>query len=212
MQLVSVNCGQPRTIRFGGRQFCTGIDKRPAATRIRVSRAGLAGDSVVDGDNHGGPDQAVYAYGVADYAWWSRTLDRDLEYGTFGENLTIDALPDDLCTGDRLVIGDVVLEATAPRIPCSKLAAVMQDPTFGLRFRRAERPGFYFRVLNGGDISAGDSVVLAENAAATISMLELFRLAYERHPDAAELQRALEAPLAERLRQKFERRLAAATA
>lgn len=212
MRVASINRGQPESISFGEREILTGIGKRPVASSIRISESGLDGDTIVDTELHGGPDQAVYVYGVADYAWWSQTLGREIVYGTFGDNLTIDALPSDLNTGDRLMIGDVILEATAPRIPCSTLAAKMQDSNFGLKFRRAERPGFYFRVLNEGEIATGDSVVLVENPADCISMLQQFRLSYALHPTAAELQHALEAPLAERMRTKFEQRLAAANA
>lgn len=209
MRVVSINCGQPETIIFGEREFLTGIAKRPVSSRVHVREDGLVGDAIVDTDHHGGRDQAVYVYSAVDYAWWSTTLGRDIDYGTFGDNLTIDALPSDLNTGDRLMIGDVILEATAPRIPCSTLAAKMQDSNFGLRFRRAERPGFYFRVLNEGAISTGDNVVLVENPADSISMLEQFRLSYALHPSQEDLQRALDAPIADRMRTKFEQRLAA---
>lgn len=209
MRVVSINLGQPESLSFGDRTFLTGIGKRPVASGIRISESGLDGDAIVDTEHHGGTDQAVYVYGAADYAWWSRELGREIDFGSFGDNLTIDALPSDLNTGDRLMIGDVILEATAPRIPCSTLAAKMQDSNFGLRFRRAERPGFYFRVLNEGEISTGDSVVLVENPADCISMLQQFRLSYALHPTAAELRHALDAPIAERMRTKFERRLSA---
>lgn len=209
MRLVSVNRGQPEIVAFGDREISTGIGKRPVASPVAVRQSGLDGDAIVDTEHHGGKDQAIYAYGAADYAWWSQSLGRDLRYGTFGDNLTIDGLPGDLNTGDRLMIGDVILEATAPRIPCGTLAATMQDSNFGLRFRRAERPGFYFRVLNEGEISTGDSVVLVENPAESISMLEQFRLSYALRPSTSELERALAAPLAERMRSKFEQRLAA---
>lgn len=210
MRVVSINCGRAEPIRRGEREILTGINKKPVAPGVRISASGLEGDTIVDVDNHGGPDQAVYAYSAVDYAWWSRELGRELRYGTFGENLTIDALPCDLHTGDRLMIGDVILEATAPRIPCSKLAARIGDRDFALRFRHAERPGFYFRVLNEGQVRTDDVAVLVENPGDCISMLEQFRLSYSRHPTAAELRRALDAPIAERMRTKFEQRLAAA--
>ncbi len=210
MRVVSVNRGVPAPIANGDRKFMTGIGKCAAPGAVHIFEQGLDGDAIVDTEHHGGPDQAVYAYAASDYAWWSQSLGRDISFGTFGDNLTIDGLPSDLTTGDRLMIGDVILEATAPRIPCSTLAAAMQDSNFGLQFRRAERPGFYFRVLNEGDVAAGDTVVLVENPADCISMLEQFRLAYALHPGAAELQRALDAPIAERMRAKFQKRLAAA--
>ena len=129
-------------------------------------------------------------------------------HGTFGENLTIAGLPPDMKAGDRLLIGDVILEATMPRIPCSTLAAAMNDSNFGLQFRRAERPGYYFRVLNEGSVAPGDSVTLVENPGDCITMLELFRLSYEIKPDAKSLCRALDAPIAERMRARFESKIA----
>lgn len=210
MRVVSVNRGQPESIDFGERRFVTGISKGPVTGAVQVFESGIEGDAIVDTEHHGGPDQAIYAYSSSDYDWWSRSLGRTIAFGTFGENLTIDGLPSDLTTGDRLMMGDVILEATAPRIPCSTLAATMRDSNFGLRFRRAERPGFYFRVLNEGVVAAGDTVVLVENPADCISMLEQFRLAYTLHPTVAQLRRALDAPLAARMRDKFEKRLAAA--
>ncbi len=109
--------------------------------------------------------------------------------------------------GDRLLIGDVLLEATAPRIPCSTLAAQMQDSGFGMAFRKAERPGIYFRVLNEGDISAGEAVTFIENPTPVVSILQLYRLAYDLRPDPAALESYLEAPLAERLRASIEEKL-----
>ncbi|MCH7834521.1 MAG: MOSC domain-containing protein [Proteobacteria bacterium] len=153
--------------------------------------------------------QAVYAYSGDDYVWWSQQLDRDIEHGTFGENLTIQGLPEDLNVGDRLLIGDVVLEVTAPRIPCDTLSAQMQDSRFGMAFRRAERPGVYLRVLHEGCVAAGDSVALLEIPQADASINELFRLAYDLQPKAADLRRYLAAPIAERVRKNIDQRLLA---
>ena len=152
----------------------------------------------------------VYAYSADDYEWWSAQLGRELEPGTFGDNLTIEGLPTDMNVGDRLLIGDVLLEATAPRIPCSTLAARMQDSGFGMAFRKAERPGIYFRVLNEGEVSAGDAVTYMENPAPVVSILDLYRLAYDLRPDPDALERYLEAPLAERMRASIEEKLSAA--
>jgi MOSC domain-containing protein YiiM len=152
----------------------------------------------------------VYAYSKDDYDWWSTELDRELAPGTFGDNLTIEGLPSDMNVGDRLLIGDVLLEATAPRIPCSTLAAQMQDSGFGMAFRNAERPGIYFRVLNEGEVSAGDAVTYIENPAPVVSILDLYRLAYDLRPDPATMERYLEAPLADRVRASIEEKLASA--
>lgn len=129
MKLISVNVGEKRTIRKAKASGETGIYKVPAREPVRVTRDGLAGDEISDKVNHGGPDQAVYVYGVPDYEWWSYELGREFAPGTFGENLTISGLESArFSIGDRLRVGSVVLEVTAPRIPCVTLAARMGSP------------------------------------------------------------------------------------
>ena len=201
MRVARINIGAAETISHRGREFETGIRKRAVDGPVAIGPDGVGDDVICDLENHGGADQAVYAYGTADYEWWSSELGRSVEPGTFGENLTIDGLPDDLHVGDRLLIGNVILEATSPRIPCATLSAEMGDSNFGMAFRRAERPGFYFRVLNPGEISAGDAVTLAEDPSSGVTMLDLFRLRYDLSPDAGLLDRALAAPVAERMRE-----------
>lgn len=210
MRVVSVNLGRAEEISHGNRSMVTGINKKGTDERVWIGELGLKDDAICDGEHHGGVDQAVYAYSAEDYDWWSQQLGRPIRHGTFGENLTISGLPDDMNAGERLLIGDVVLEATSPRIPCSTLATQMQDNNFGLQFRRAEKPGFYFRVLNEGDVGVGDSVTFVENPDSSVSMLELFRANYEIHPAADALERYIEAPIAERMREKFGKRMGAA--
>ena len=205
MRISSVNTGPVRPIDVGQRRVDSAIVKRPATSAMELTGTGLAGDEQADPRFHGGPDQAVYLYALDDYRWWSDRLGRDLAPGLFGENLTIAGIPDDLCVGDRLLVGRVVLEVTGPRLPCAKLSAVMGDDDFARRFIEAERPGAYCRVLNDGSIRAGDAVDLV--AGTDVSMRELFRLNYESTPQVEALERALAAPLAERLRDKFSRRL-----
>lgn len=212
MRIVSVNLGTAGPVVHGRREFLTGIDKRPAGRAVRVTALGLAADAIVDTEHHGGADQAIYAYGAEDYAWWSRELGRELRPGTFGDNLTIAEFPPDMNAGDRLLVGHVILEATAPRIPCNTLAAWMQDSNFGIRFRDAERPGVYFRVLNDGAIAAGDAVTFVENPGPGVSMLELFRAWYDLHPSTDLLHRIVAAPVGERARERFRKKLEQATA
>ena len=209
MRIASINAGSAETISLGNRSMTTGINKIGVGGRVRITASGLDGDIICNEEHHGGADQAIYVYGKSDYAWWSEQLGKELRPGTFGENLTIDGLPADMNAGERLLIGDVILEATSPRIPCSTLATQMQDRNFGLEFRRAERPGFYFRVLNEGDVGAGDTVTFVADPESDVSMLDIFRLNYVVHPDEASLQRVLSAPIAVRMHQKFERKLAA---
>ncbi|MCH7502467.1 MAG: MOSC domain-containing protein [Proteobacteria bacterium] len=209
MRVLSVNVGQAESNTHGKRSLTTAIGKKSVTGPVMIRRSGVDGDTICDSEHHGGPDQAVYAYSGDDYVWWSQQLDRDIEHGTFGENLTIQGLPEDLNVGDRLLIGDVVLEVTAPRIPCDTLSAQMQDSRFGMAFRRAERPGVYLRVLHEGCVAAGDSVALLEIPQADASINELFRLAYDLQPKAADLRRYLDAPIAERVRKNIDGKLSA---
>jgi MOSC domain-containing protein YiiM len=208
MRVASVNIGRKQSIVHGKRNFTTGIGKVPADGPVFIGAERVNGDAICDLEHHGGADQAVYAYSSDDYAWWSEQMATDVGPGTFGDNLTIDGLPTDLSIGDRLLIGEVLLEATAPRIPCSTLTARMQDSAFGIAFRRAERPGTYFRVLNEGEVAAGDAVTLIENAAPVATVLELYRFAFEVRPSRADMERFLEAPIAARMRRTIEEKLA----
>ena len=157
MKVTSVNIGRPE--RIAGYKRKTGIVKRPAQEAVEIGPLGLAGDAVLDTKNHGGPDQAVYIYGQPDYDFWAGELGRDLPPGLFGENLTIDGLESrKMLIGDRLRIGDVVLEVTSPRIPCNTFAARMGDPMWVKRFFAVNRPGVYMRVIETGTVTAGMEV------------------------------------------------------
>ena len=130
--------------------------------------------------HHGGPDQAVYVYGIPDYEWWSENLQQELKPGTFCENLTFTQLPcDALSIGDRFLVGSVVLEVTAPRIPCVTLARRMGDTEFVRKFIDAERPGVYCRVLQTGTLQVGDAVGYAPYTGETVSVLELIGLEWK---------------------------------
>jgi MOSC domain-containing protein YiiM len=212
MQLLSVNIGKEQSIQHAKESGKTGIFKMPASGPVAITRDGLAGDTICDTENHGGDDQAIYAYGSADYDWWAESMGREFAPGTFGENLTISALESaSMRIGDRLIIRGVVLEVTAPRIPCVTLATRMGDPAFVKRFRAAERPGLYCRVIQPGVVQAGDSVHLELYRGETVTVLEMFRFFYESNPSAAALVRQLAAPIAIRARRENEARLAQIT-
>jgi len=205
MELISVNIGREQSLENGKQTGTTGIFKTPVTTAVEITPLGLAGDAVVDTEHHGGFDQAIYVYGAPDYAWWSAELGTELEPGTFGENLTIDGLESaQLNVGDTFHIGDVSLQVTAARIPCSTLAARMGDPMFVKRFRAAERPGVYCRVLRPGVVQAGAAVTLELYTGATISIVEMFRDFYDPRPSAETIRRHLAAPIAARARSYLE--------
>lgn len=208
MRLVSVNIGQERSIQNAKPWGKTGIYKLPVCGPIQITEYGLPGDAICDVGSHGGVDQAVYIFGTADYAWWSATLGRELEPGTFGENLTISGLTSaEFSIGDRFHTGTVILEVTAPRIPCVTLAARMGDPTFVKRFRYAERPGLYCRVIQTGVVQAGEPVTWEPYTGPTITAIEMFRDFYQPDLSEAAIRRHLAAPIAIRDRVDKEARL-----
>lgn len=210
IRLESLNVGPAKPLLIGDKPARSGIRKLPV-TSAELYPHGFGGDEQADLKNHGGPDQAVYIYRTEDYAWWAGQLGRTLVPATFGENLTVSGFPEGVRIGDRLVFGEVLLEVSAARIPCDKLAARMNDPRFVKTFRQAERPGFYARVLQGGRLSVGDTAELIPNPEAAPSVLETFRWFYDPSPEAEPLREALKAPLAARLRGHLERKLAALT-
>lgn len=207
MQVFRVNLGRERATdaKASGK---TGIYKTPVEAPILVTAEGLKDDVVCDRQHHGGPDQAVYVYGLPDYAWWAGELQAELLPGTFGENLTLTELESaSLSVGDRFVIGSLILEVTAPRIPCLTLARRMNDDAFVERFIAAERPGVYCRVLHEGDIRAGDSVTLVRYPGETVTILELFRDFLSPDLSEAAIRRFLAAPIAVRARAHKEAQL-----
>lgn len=209
MRILSVNRGRAEPIAGAKASGVTGIYKRPVEAALLVTALGLAGDAICDTDNHGGVDQAVYVYGAPDYAWWSAELGAALAPGTFGENLTVDGLESAaLAVGDRLRAGALLLEVTAPRIPCVTLARRMGDPAFLKRFRAAERPGVYCRVIQEGLALAGAQVRYEPFSGERVGVVELFRDFFEPRQDEATLRRHLAAPIDWRSRRDKEQQLA----
>jgi len=208
MKLISVNIGQEQTQQKGDEIETTGIYKLPTREPVQIKSLGIAEDFICDQKNHGGPDQAIYVYGASDYAWWSKELGREIEAGTFGENLTVSKLESaQYNIGDRLHAGSAILEVTAPRYPCSTLAARMGDPMFVKAYRRAGRPGLYCRVIREGTVRAGDEVRIERFEGETSSIAQLFSDYYDRNVSADALRCHLRAPLATRLRKRLEENL-----
>ena len=207
MELVSLNIGNPTRINSRGKSVTTGIKKIPTLDPLFVSVDGIHGDSVLNTRHHGGPDQAVYAYRVEDYHWWSDELGREVGDATFGENLTLNGISSPgLSIGTQLVFDEVVLEVTAPRIPCQTLNAVMKEPGFAKRFAAAARSGFYFRVLKEGYLSAGEQFSITKEKESHVSTVDLFEANY-RQLSQEELKTFLTAAIDVRTRRKFEKQL-----
>ncbi|MEV6112276.1 MOSC domain-containing protein [Streptomyces sp. NPDC052109] len=169
MKLLSVNLGRPRPVPYTDQaEGVTGIDKKPSAGPVRVAApgpkgvgaSGLAGDAVCELRHHGGDDQAVYAYAREDLDDWERELGRSLANGCFGENLTTDGLVvSDALIGERWRIGsEVVLEVTSGRIPCRTFQGHLGERGWVKRFTRKGATGAYLRVIEPGEIRAGDPI------------------------------------------------------
>ncbi|MBB3605546.1 ferredoxin-NADP reductase/MOSC domain-containing protein YiiM [Mycolicibacterium sp. BK556] len=195
-KLVSVNVGLPKDVEWNGRTVHTGAWKAPVAGPRLVRRLNIDGDGQGDLGGHGGENRAVLVYQVASYDHWASVLGRDdLTPGAFGENLTVDGLPDDeVCIGDRYQIGDVVLEVTQPRVTCYRVGMRLGEPRMAALLVSHHRPGFYCRVLAEGELAAGHDVVKIADGPQRVSVAEIDALLYlPGHPRDA-LQRALEIP------------------
>lgn len=205
MKLLSVNTGKARA--FDNEMGRTGIFKKPVSGPVRIHRLGVGDDDICNLRVHGGPDQAVYIYGQPDYEYWESELGRALTPGLFGENLTIAGFESDkMMVGDRLEIGDVLLELTAPRVPCATFAAVMGDTAWAKRFFEAKRPGVYARVLNEGSVSAGDAVTHIPFVGEKIPANDLLRDTHNPAPER--MRQLLKAPIHTDLRAHYEQALA----
>jgi MOSC domain-containing protein YiiM len=207
IKVTSVNTGVIETITVSGRNFETGINKKPSAGSVAVGELGLEDDAVCDVRFHGGPDQAVYLYRQEDYDWWSGELGRNISAGRFGENLTVEGLQTPaLMVGDLLRFPDLELQVTAPRIPCSTLATTMGDKKFARTFMKAGRPGIYFRVLRTGSISVDDEIELVPYTGESISTVEFFHEYHNKISDER-IKQYLELPIDIRSRTDLEERL-----
>ncbi len=179
MQLLSVQVGRPKEVAHRGRRVRTGIYKDPVLFRVRALHLGLEGDGQADLRVHGGPDKAVYAYDLSGYVHFRSALARPLPYGQFGENLTVEGLPEtEVRVGDVYRIGEALLQVTEPRAPCFKLAMKMDDPGFPRIFLASGRTGFYLRVLEEGELGAGDAIERISREAGAPSVLERVREVY----------------------------------
>jgi len=195
-RLLSVNVGLPRDIAWNGRTVHTGIWKDPLACRCRVGRLHLDGDGQGDLAGHGGEQRAVFVYQIEAYRHWQEQLKRaDFVHGQFGENFTVEGLPDDVvCIGDRYEIGSALFEVTQPRVTCYRVGIRMNEPRMPALLTSSGRPGFYFRVLREGEVGAGDAIVKVGEAAERMTVTEINALLYLPHHAREGLERALRIP------------------
>jgi ferredoxin-NADP reductase/MOSC domain-containing protein YiiM/ferredoxin len=192
-RLLSVNVGLPRDIDWKGRTVHTGIWKEPVRERCWAGRLNLTGDGQGDLAGHGGEHRAVFVYQIESYRHWQAHLKRtDFAYGQFGENFTIEGMPDAaVCIGDRYRIGSALFEVTQPRVTCYRVGIRTNEPRMPALLTSSGLPGFYFRVLEEGEVGAGDEIVKVGEANERMTVTEINALLYStRHP-RDRLERAL---------------------
>jgi ferredoxin-NADP reductase/MOSC domain-containing protein YiiM/ferredoxin len=194
--LLSVNVGLPRDVAWQGQTVHTAIWKAPVAGRRMVRRLNLDGDGQGDLAGHGGEQRAVLVYQTASYLFWEKELGRSgFTFGQFGENLTVDGLPDDeVCIGDRYRIGGAVFEVTQPRVTCYRVGIRLDEPRMAALLVSSGRPGFYMRVLQEGEIGAGDEIVKVAGGPERMTVARASALLYLPGHDRADLERALRIP------------------
>jgi ferredoxin-NADP reductase/MOSC domain-containing protein YiiM/ferredoxin len=195
-RLLSVNVGMPKDVSWRGRTVFTGVFKDPVDGPVRVRRLNVDGDGQGDLGGHGGEQRAVFVYQIESYRYWERELGRDdFVYGQFGENFTIEGLGDDeVCIGDRYRIGSAVFEVTQPRVTCYRVGLRMDDPRIPALLVSHGRPGFYFRVLEEGDVQAGDAIEKVAVGPEQMTVAEVDALLYLPGHPRQQLRRALRIP------------------
>jgi ferredoxin-NADP reductase/MOSC domain-containing protein YiiM/ferredoxin len=206
-RLLSVNVGLPRDIEWNGRTVHTGIWKDPVGGRCRVGRLNLDGDGQGDLAGHGGEQRAVFVYQIGSYRYWQQVLNRaDFVYGQFGENLTVEGLADDAVhIGDRYRVGTALFEITQPRVTCYRVGIRMNEPRMPALLTSSGRPGFYFRVLQEGEVGAGDEIAMVGEAEERMTVAEINALLYSPNHPRDQLERALRiGPLSPGWRRSFE--------
>src|SRR5262252_4823368 len=194
--LLSVNVGVPKDVAWQGHMVYTGIWKRSVPGPRMARRLNIDGDGQGDTNGHGGEQRAVLVYQIQSYDHWQRHFGRDdFGYGQFGENLTVDGLPDDeVCIGDRYRIGEAEFEVTQPRVTCYRVGLRVGEPQLPALLVSHHRPGFYMRVITEGRIQAGDAIVKTRTGPGALSVADTDALLYLPGRDLGKLRAALQIP------------------
>jgi MOSC domain-containing protein YiiM len=214
MKLVSVNVGLPRVVMSHGDPVSTGIFKEPVAGRVILRTLNLDGDRQADLSVHGGPSKAAYAYPSEHYDYWTAEFpEMELPWGMFGENFTTAGLfESELNIGDKFRLGSAIVMVTEPRMPCYKLGIRFSRPDIVKRFLASARTGFYFSVLQEGEVGVGDPIELIEKDKNSLRLSDITALySHEKH-NIGLLRRAIElATLPESWKSYFRHQLAKLT-
>ena len=210
MKLISLNVGLPRIVESNGERVTTGIFKDPKQGPVMLRTLNLDGDRQADLKVHGGVSKAVYGYPVEHYEFWRRELpNMELPFGMFGENFTTEGLFEDkLNVGDRFRIGEAEVMVTEPRLPCYKLGIKFGRADILRRFLQSRRTGFYFAVVNEGEVQAGDEIELLSRDGNNITIADITRLYAFEKDDVDTLRRAVRlAALSESWREYFQKQI-----
>ena len=213
MKLLSVNVSQPKEVSHNGERIKTGIFKEPVSGRTMMRKLNLDGDGQGDLSVHGGIHKAVYIYPIEHYYYWKRELGRDdLSYGKFGENLTVEGLLEEAVhIGDVFRIGGALVEVSQPRVPCFKLGIKMRDPQIVKPFLASKRVGFYVRVLEEGEVGAGDVIERTKVGEGKMTVTEIVHLRHFDNTNVAAAEKAASLPaLSPSWRDSFEEIIAKA--
>ena len=194
MKLISVNVGRPRLVSYNGNPVSTGIFKEPVSGRVILRTLNLDGDRQADLSVHGGPTKAVYVYPSEHYEFWKQELpEMALPWGMFGENFTTEGLFEtEVNIGDKFQVGSALLMVTEPRMPCYKLGIKFGRSDIIRRFLVSERTGFYFAVLQEGEVGVGDQIEMVERGKEAVRVNDVTRLFSRDKHNAALLRRAIE--------------------
>lgn len=194
MRLVSVNIGHPREVIYKGKTVTTGIFKEPVEGRIRLRMLNLDGDRQADLSVHGGLSKAAYGYPIEHYEYWRAEFPgMNLPWGMFGENFTTEGLREDSVNiGDRFRIGSAEVMVTEPRLPCYKLAAKFGRDDIIKRFLHSGRTGFYFAVMQEGEVGTGDGIELVSRDEHSVTVADITRLYVREKDDVGTLRRAVQ--------------------
>jgi ferredoxin-NADP reductase/MOSC domain-containing protein YiiM/ferredoxin len=195
-KLLSVNVGLPRDVAWQGKTIHTAVWKKPVEGPRMVRKINVDGDGQGDLAAHGGEHRAVFVYQIDSYRYWERELGRsDFVHGQFGENFTVDGLADEeVCIGDRFQIGEATFEVTQPRVTCYRVGIRMNDPRIPALLVSHHRPGFYFRVLEEGNIQAGEEIIKVASGPEQMTVVEVDTLLYLPGHPRQQLLRALRIP------------------
>src|ERR1700690_2224525 len=195
-RLLSVNVGLPRDVTWNGKTVRTSVWKSPVDGRRMVRKLDIDGDAQADLAGHGGENRAVFVYQMDSSHYWETLLSRsDFTFGQFGENFTVEGLSDaDVCIGDRYRIGDAIFEVSQPRVTCYRVGIRMNESRMAALLVAQHRPGFYFRVLQEGEVGAGDEIVKITDGPERVSVAEVDALLYLPGHSSEQLQRALRIP------------------